>query len=83
MHGHSGPNGSRGNPKVMARLGRKANLGHYHSAGINDGIYRAGTCSSLDPDWTTGPGSWSHTHIVTYKNGKRSLITMWNNKWHA
>lgn len=83
MHGHSGPNGSRGNPRVMARLGRKANLGHYHSAGINDGIYRAGTCSSLDPDWTTGPGSWSHTHIVTYPNGKRALVTMWNKKWRA
>jgi hypothetical protein len=81
MHGHAGPNGGRGSPRAFARLGRKANLGHYHSAGIMDGIYFGGTCSSLEPDWTTGPGGWSHTHIVTYPNGKRTLVTMWNGKW--
>lgn len=83
MHGHAGPNGGRGNPRAFAKLGRKANLGHYHAAGILDGIWWGGTCSSLDPDWTTGPGAWSHSHIVTYPNGKRSLITMWNGKWCA
>lgn len=83
MHGHTGPNGGRGNPRAFAKLGRKANLGHYHSAGILDGIYFGGTCSSLDPDWTTGPGAWSHSHIVTYPNGKRTIVTMWNGKYRA
>lgn len=83
MHGHAGPNGSRGAPLAFTKLGRKANLGHFHSAQIIDGVYVAGTCSKLDPDWTTGPSSWSHTHIVTYANGKRALITMWDNKWRA
>lgn len=83
MHGHAGPNGGRGNPRAFAKLGRKANLGHYHAAGILDGIYFGGTCSALDPDWTTGPGAWSHTHIVTYPNGKRTLVTMWNGKYCA
>lgn len=83
MHGHSGPDGARGNPRTLAKLGRKANVGHYHRAGIYDGIYHAGTCGSLAPDWTTGPSSWSHSHIVTYPNGKRSMVTMWNNKWRA
>ena len=83
VHGHAGPNGGRGNPRAFAKLGRKANLGHYHNAGITDGIYYGGTCSSLDPDWTTGPGGWSHTHIVTYPNGKRTLVTMWNGKYCA
>jgi hypothetical protein len=82
-HGHSGPNGSRGSPKGFARQGRKANIGHFHSAGILDGIYVSGTCSKLAADWTTGASSWSHTHTVTYPNGKRALITCWNRKWRA
>ena len=82
-HGHSGPNGSRGSAKGFARQGRKANLGHYHSAGIIDGIYVAGTCSVLDADWTTGASSWSHTHTVVYPTGKRALLTCWKNKWKA
>lgn len=83
VHGHAGPNGGKGSPRAFARLGRKANLGHYHAAGILEGIYHAGTCGKLDPDWTTGPGAWSHSHIVTYPNGKRTIVTMWNNKWKA
>ncbi len=83
IHGHSGPNGSRGNPKVYTRMGRKVNIGHVHSASITDGVYVAGTCADLSPDWTTGPTSWSHSHIVTFPNGKRQIITMWNGKWKA
>ena len=83
MHGHSGPDGSRGNPRTLAKLGRKANVGHYHRAGIHDGIYHAGTCGKLAPDWTTGPSSWSHSDIITYPNGKRAIITKWNGKWRA
>lgn len=83
MHGHAGPNGSRGTPLAFTKLGRKANIGHFHSASIVDGVYVAGTCSRLDPDWTTGPSSWSHSHILTYKNGKRAIITMWNGMWRA
>jgi hypothetical protein len=83
MHGHAGPNGSRGSPRAFAKMGRKANLGHYHAAGIWDGIWWGGTCARLDPDWTNGPGGWSHTHVVTYNNGKRSMVTMWNGKYRA
>lgn len=83
MHGHLGPNGARGSANAFARMGRKANVGHTHSAGIHDGIYTAGTSSVLDLGYNRGPGSWSHSHVVTYKNGKRAIITMWNNKWRA
>lgn len=83
MHGHSGSNGARGNPRQFARMGRKANTGHTHQAGIVDGVYTGGTCASLNPEWTKGPGSWSHSHIVTYVNGKRTIVTMWNGKWRA
>jgi hypothetical protein len=82
-HGHAGPNGSRGSPQAFSRTGRKYNLGHYHQATIKDGVYVGGTCGKLDPDWTAGPGAWSHTFIVTYPTGKRALVTRWNNKWRA
>jgi len=83
MHGHLGPNGARGNPKGLSRLGHKANVGHYHSAGIWDGLYAAGTSARFDMGYTRGPGSWSHSHIITYPNGKRTIVTVVNGKWRA
>jgi hypothetical protein len=83
MHGHLGPNGSRGGAAAFAKMGRKANVGHTHQAGIYDGIFTAGTSSSLDMGYNRGPSSWSHSHILTYPNGKRTIITMWNGKWRA
>lgn len=83
IHGHNGANGSRGNPNQYAKMGRKANTGHSHKAGIIDGVYTSGTCSILNPDYVRGPGAWSHSHILTYKNGKRAIITMYNGKWRA
>ncbi len=83
MHGHLGPNGSRGNPVALARISRKANTGHTHSAGIYDGLYVAGTSSLLDLFYNIGPSSWSHSHIITYPNGKRAIITMWGGKWRG
>ncbi len=83
MHGHLGPNGSRGGATSFARMGRKAVVGHTHQAGITDGVYVAGTSSNMDLEYNKGPGSWSHSHVVTYPNGKRAIITMWNGKWRA
>ena len=82
-HGHSGPNGSRGNPFTLARLGRKRNVGHGHYACIVDGVYQSGTFSDPSPDWTKGPSSWSHSFTITYENGKRAILTAWNGKWRA
>lgn len=76
MHGHQGINGARGNPRSLSRMGHKANTGHTHSASIVDGIYTAGTSSRLRMGYNTGPSSWSHSHILTYSNGKRSMVTM-------
>lgn len=83
MHGHLGPNGSRGSPMNLSRLGLKSNVGHYHSAAIVDGLYAAGTSSCLRMDYNRGPSSWSHSLVVTYKNGKRAIITVWRGKWRA
>ncbi|QPC44949.1 hypothetical protein HW532_20950 [Kaustia mangrovi] len=83
MHGHRGPNGARGNPKAFRQLGRKANTGHTHSAGIVDGVWTAGVLAKLDMDYNTGPSSWSHSSIITYPSGKRCIVTQRGNKWRA
>jgi hypothetical protein len=83
MHGHLGPNGSRGTPSNLRTVGRRANTAHTHSAGIYDGLYVAGTSSKLRWDYNYGPTSWGHAHIVTYPNGQRSIITMYDGKWRA
>jgi hypothetical protein len=83
MHGHVGANGSRGNPRGLSRIGRKANTGHTHSAAIIDGLYVAGVTGKLDQGYNIGPSSWSQSHIITYKNGKRAIVTCSNGKWRA
>lgn len=81
MHGHIGPNGTRGNAKALSKIGRKANIGHSHQAQIHDGLYVAGVTGKLDMGYNVGPSSWSQSHIITYLTGKRSIVTFSGNKW--
>ena len=83
LHGHSGPNGARGSPRGYTQMDMKANTAHTHSAGIIDGVYTAGVSGKLDMEYNKGPSSWSHSHIITYPNGKRSIITVKDGKWKA
>lgn len=83
MHGHLGANGAPGSPQGLSMIGRRANTGHTHSAGIWNGLYVAGTTSKLKWSYTYGPSSWSHSHIVTYPNGMRAIVTMWKGQWRA
>ena len=82
MHGHLGPNGARGGTVNLSKMGRRANVGHMHSAAIRDGLFVAGTCA-MNPDYAKGPSAWSISFIVTYPNGKRTMITCWEGKWRA
>lgn len=83
MHGHLGPNGMRGSALGFARMGRRANVGHAHAAAILHGVFQAGTSSKLDLGYNKGPSSWSHSHIITYPEATRSIVTMWNGRWRA
>ena len=83
QHGDIGPNGARGSAANLARTGEKSNIGHSHSARIYHGCYQVGTMSRLDMGYNQGPSSWSHSLVVTYANGKRSVITLRNGKWRA
>jgi hypothetical protein len=83
MHGHLGPNGQRGTPQNLSRIGRRANTAHTHSAGIYNGLFVAGTSTQLKWDYAKGPSSWSHSHTVTYPNGMRTIITMYAGQYKA
>ena len=83
MHGHLGPAGRFGTPENLSQMARKANTAHTHSTGIWNGLYVAGTSSQMRWDYTKGPSNWTHSHIVTYPNGKRTIITIYDGKWRA
>lgn len=83
LHGDLGPNGARATPKSFRYLGSKVNTGHTHTAGIYQGVYTAGVSGQLNMGYNVGPSSWSHSHIITYPNGKRAIVTMNNGKWRA
>jgi len=83
MHGHLGANGSRGSPRQFTRMGAKSNTGHTHSAQIIDGAYVAGVSGKLDMGYNRGMSSWSHSHIFTYSNGKRAIVTKMGGQFFA
>ena len=85
LHGHQGPNGQFGTPQNLCKVGAKLTTGHTHVAGIYHGLFVAGTSSKLTKDWgyTTGPSAWTHSHVVLYPNGQRTIITVKDGKWHA
>lgn len=83
QHGDLGPNGSRGSSKSLSKVGRRSITGHTHVAGIWDGLYVAGTSTDFRMGYNHGPSSWTHSHVITYPNGKRCIITMFENSWRA
>lgn len=82
LHGDMGPNGSKGTTRNLAKLARKVNKGHSHAAEIFQGVYSTGCCS-LDFAYTHGPSSHSISHIVTFENGARQILTYWKGKIRA
>lgn len=83
QHGHLGLNGARGNHRAFVKLGRPATTGHEHTAGIHLGNWVAGTSTLLRIGYNRGPSSWSHSHVVQYPEGTRSMVTMYNGRWRA
>ena len=83
MHGHLGANGAKASPEAFARMGRRANIAHFHGCKIIDGIYVAGTSSHLDLGYNSGLSSWSSSHIVTHDTGRRQIVTFKNGKFRA
>lgn len=83
MHGDEGPNGARGSALALTRVATRMNIGHAHTPGILDGVSTAGLSGLIDQGYNSGPSGWSHTHIIVYPNGKRTLVTLWDGKWRG
>lgn len=82
IHGHIGVNGSYGNTKVLTKLSVPLNKGHSHIVEIMDNVYSAGACRLSFP-YMKGAHSHSIGFIVTYKNGFRTTVIIFDNKYKA
>lgn len=80
-HSDTGNGGARGSVMSFTKLGVKHNIGHSHACTIKDGVVQSGMSGDLNQGYNKGGSSWSHSHILTYKNGKRCIITQKGNKW--
>lgn len=83
QHGDLGVNGARGSIAGFSRMSSKYTIGHVHTAGIRDSVYAVGVSASSDMGYNKGPGSWSCTFCVQYKNGKRCLVDVIGGQWRA
>lgn len=84
QHGHNGNGGTKGSAQAFRKQGIKFNIGHSHAPLIKGGIYQAGACMLVeDAGYAKGGNGWAVGHIITYKNGKRTIVTCKNGKWRA
>jgi hypothetical protein len=74
LHGHVGPNGSRGSAQNLNNIGTRVNMAHTHTPTIHQGVYVAGVLGKLDMGYNIGPSSWAQASILTYTNGKRTMV---------
>lgn len=83
LHGHEGPNGSRGTLKNLSKIGVKVVSGHSHTPGIEAGHYRTGTMTHLSLEYTGPIGSWLNAHVAINPFGKRVIFICINGKFWA
>lgn len=74
LHGHKGPNGSRGGIKTFSKLPFKTITGHSHSPGICGGAYQVGVSCSLDHGYNQGLSNWAYAGCTFNEHGKRQII---------
>ena len=75
IHGHKGPNGSRGSINSFSKLSTKTIIGHSHSPAIKGGCYQVGVSCSLKHGYNKGLSSWAYNGVILNKYGKRQSIT--------
>jgi hypothetical protein len=76
LHGHIGPNGSRGNINSFSKLSNKSIIGHSHSPGIRWGCYQVGVSCSLDHGYNKGLSGWAYAGCTLNSRGKRQLLIL-------
>jgi hypothetical protein len=67
----------------IAKAARKINMADKHTAEIVDHVYVAGVSGKLDMRYNKGLSSWTHAHIVTYNNGCRTIVSVYDGRWRA
>lgn len=82
QHGHLGPNGSRGGPANLYKVGPKLTTGHTHTPGIRDGLFTSGVCS-LEMGYNKGPTSWAIAHTIGHIDGSRQILFFQKGAFHA
>jgi transposase len=76
LHGHKGPNGSRGNISQFAKLSVRTIIGHSHSPKIKGGCYQVGISCDMDHGYNKGLSSWGYASCTLNKYGKRQMILL-------
>jgi hypothetical protein len=74
IHGHKGPNGSRGSAQSFSRLSQKTIVGHSHSPSIRWGCYQVGISCGMDHGYNHGLSGWAYAGVTLNKHGKRQMI---------
>lgn len=84
LHGDLGANGARGSTRGLARLGRPVNKAHDHQATMIDqnGAISGGACA-INLAYQKGPNAQSVSHIFTFENAARQIVTFWDGKHRA
>lgn len=80
QHGDVGANGSRGSARGLAKSTYKMTIGHSHGARLFQGVAQVGT-STGRLGYERGLSDHSNTHVIQYRNGKRTHIDIINGKW--
>ena len=81
QHGENGPNGSRGSPVGLSKIGSKVIVAHYHRPVERDGLASVGTLMGLNPHYTRGPSSWVQSNVVLFNSGRWQHVHMINGKY--
>ena len=76
LHGHKGPNGSRGSITSFAKLPMPCVIGHSHSPGIKKNCYQVGVSCKLDQGYNKGLSSWAYASTTLNKRGIRQMILL-------
>lgn len=74
IHGHKGPNGSRGNIQAFSKLSNKTIIGHSHSPSIRWGCYQVGISCQMQHGYNKGLSGWAYAGCTLNKHGKRQMI---------
>jgi len=76
LHGHKGPNGSRGSNLAFSRLSQKTIIGHSHSPSIRWGCYQVGLSCKMDHGYNQGLSGWAYAGCTLNEYGKRQMIIL-------